>query len=128
MEATLKIPAGYDIAFNCFQEVPMLLILSVHPSGQQDLLTQHAIRFSPNTEARDFRDAFGNVCTRLVAPRGLMEIRNEFLIADSGLPDETDVQAGQWPVGDLPMRLSCTKCGSREVVTSRGNFAIESHE
>jgi hypothetical protein len=116
MEATLKIPAGYDIAFNCFQEVPMLLILNVHPSGQQDLLTQHAIRFSPNTEARDFRDAFGNVCTRLVAPRGLMEIRNEFLIADSGLPDETDVQAGQWPVGDLPMRLSCTKCGSREVV------------
>jgi hypothetical protein len=72
------------------------------PSGQQDLLTQHAIRFSPNTEARDFRDAFGNVCTRLVAPPGLMEIRNEFLIADSGLPDETDVQAEQWPVGDLP--------------------------
>ena len=61
MEATLKIRAGYDIAFNCFQEVPMLLMVSVHPSRQQDLLTQHAIRFSPNAEARDFRDAFGNV-------------------------------------------------------------------
>jgi len=47
MEATLKIRAGYDIAFNCFQEVPMLLMVSVHPSRQQDLLTQHAIRFSP---------------------------------------------------------------------------------
>jgi hypothetical protein len=35
MEATLKIRAGYDIAFNCFQEVPMLLMLSVHPSRQQ---------------------------------------------------------------------------------------------
>lgn len=98
----MKIRAGYDIAFHCFQEVPMLLMLSVHPSRQQDLLTQHAIRFSPNAEARDFRDAFGNVCTRLVAPPGLIEIRNEFLIADSGLPDETDVQAEQWPVGDLP--------------------------
>jgi hypothetical protein len=105
MEATLKIRAGYDIAFNCFQEVPMLLMLSVHPSRQQDLLTQHAIRFSPNAEARDFRDAFGNVCTRLVAPPGLMEIRNEFLIADSGLPDETDVHAEQWAT--CPMRLSC---------------------
>jgi len=28
---TLKILAGYDIAFNCSQDVPMLLMLSVHP-------------------------------------------------------------------------------------------------
>ena len=104
MEATLKIRAGYDIAFNCFQEVPMLLMLSVHPSRQQDLLTDHVIRFSPNVQARDFRDAFGNVCTRLVAPPGLIEIRNEFLIADSGLPDEINsrLNSGQWAT--CPMR------------------------
>jgi hypothetical protein len=47
-EATLKIRAGYDIAFNCVQEVPMLLLLSVHPSRQHDLLTEHVIRFSPD--------------------------------------------------------------------------------
>jgi len=115
----LKIRAGYDIAFNCFQEVPMLLMLSVHPSRQQDLLTQHAIRFSPNAEARDFRDAFGNVCTRLVAPPGLMEIRNEFVIADSGLPDETDVHAEQWPVGDLPDEALMYLLGSRYCDTQK---------
>jgi transglutaminase-like putative cysteine protease len=119
MEATLKIRAGYDIAFNCFQEVPMLLMLSVHPSRQQDLLTEHAIRFSPNAEARDFRDAFGNVCTRLVAPPGLMEIRNEFVIADSGLPDETDVHAEQWPVGDLPDEALMYLLGSRYCDTQK---------
>ena len=115
----MKIRAGYDIAFNCFQEVPMLLILSLHPSRQQDLLTQHAIRFSPNAEARDFRDAFGNVCTRLVAPPGLMEIRNEFVIADSGLPDETDVHAEQWPVGDLPDEALMYLLGSRYCDTQK---------
>jgi transglutaminase-like putative cysteine protease len=119
MEAALKIRAGYNIAFNCFQEVPMLLILSVHPSRHQDLLTQHAIRFSPNADARDFRDAFGNVCTRLVAPPGLMEIRNEFLIADSGLPDETDVEAEQWPVGDLPDEALMYLLGSRYCDTQK---------
>jgi hypothetical protein len=94
----LKIRAGYDIAFNCFEEVPTLLMLSVHPSRQQDLLTDHVIRFSPNVQARDFHDAFGNACTRLVAPPGLIEIRNEFLIADSGLPDEINIEAnsGRW--------------------------------
>jgi transglutaminase-like putative cysteine protease len=119
MEATLKIRAVYDIAFNCFQEVPMLLMLSVHPCRQQDLLTEHAIRFLPNAGARDFRDAFGNVCTRLVAPPGLMEIRNEFLIADSGLPDETDVQAEQWPVGDLPDEALMYLLGSRYCDTQK---------
>jgi transglutaminase-like putative cysteine protease len=119
MEATLKIRAGYDIAFNCFQTVPMLLMLSVHPTRQQDLLTEHAIRFSPNAEARDFRDAFGNVCTRLVAPPGLIEICNEFLIADSGLPDETNVQAEQWPVGDLPDEALTYLLGSRYCDTQK---------
>jgi transglutaminase-like putative cysteine protease len=119
MEATLKIRAGYDIAFKCFQKVPMLLMLSVHPSRQQDLLTEHAIRFSPNAEARDFRDAFGNVCTRVVAPPGLIEIRNEFLIADRGLPDEINVQAEQWPVGDLPDDALMYLLGSRYCDTQK---------
>jgi hypothetical protein len=48
------------------------------------------------------RDTFGNLCTRLVDPPGLFEIRNEFLIAISGLPDETNVQAEQWAVADPP--------------------------
>ena len=119
MEAILKIRAGYDIAFKCFQKVPMLLMLSVHPSRQQDLLNEHAIRFSPNAEARDFRDAFGNVCTRLVASPGLIEIRNEFLIADRGLPDETNVQAEQWPVGDLPDDALMYLLGSRYCDTQK---------
>jgi transglutaminase-like putative cysteine protease len=119
MEATLKIRAGYDIAFNCFQEVPMLLMLSIHPSRQQDLLTDHVIRFSPNVQARDFRDAFGNVCTRLVALPGLIELRNEFLIADSGLPDEINVQADQWSVGDLPDEALTYLLGSRYCDTQK---------
>jgi transglutaminase-like putative cysteine protease len=116
---TLKIRAGYDIAFNCLQEVPMLLILSIHPSRQQDLLTDHVIRFSPNVQARNFRDVFGNVCTRLVAPAGLLEIRNEFLVNDSGLPDEINVRAEQWPVGDLPDEAFTYLLGSRYCDTQK---------
>jgi hypothetical protein len=83
----LKIRAGYEIAFNCLQQVPMLLMLSVHPSRRSDLLSEDKIEFLPKVQARDFKDAFGNICSRLVAPPGLFEIRNEFVIADSGQPD-----------------------------------------
>jgi transglutaminase-like putative cysteine protease len=98
----VRIRAGYDIAFQCPQAVPMILMLSVHPSRQSDLLSDHAIRFSPGVNSRDYRDAFGNVCTRLVAPAGLLEIRNEFSIQDSGLPDEELPSAQQWEIETLP--------------------------
>jgi transglutaminase-like putative cysteine protease len=65
----------------------MLLMLSVHPSRRSDLLSDDRIEFSPKVRARDFKDAFGNICSRLVAPTGLLEVRNEFTIADSGEPD-----------------------------------------
>ena len=97
----------------------MLLTLSIHPSRQQDLLTDHKIRFSPSVQARHFRDAFGNVSTRLVAPPGLLEIRNEFIITDSGLPDATNPRAEQWPVGDLPDEALPYLLGSRYCDTQK---------
>jgi len=98
----VKIEAGYCIAFSCAQEVPLILMLSVHPSRQSDLLSEHKISFSPNVASRDYVDMFGNVCTRLVAPAGLLEVRNRFIIADSGQPDEVAPCAEQWDIDRLP--------------------------
>jgi hypothetical protein len=51
------IRAGYDIAFNCIQRVPMLLMLSVHPFRRSDLLSEDKIEFSPKVQTHDFKDA-----------------------------------------------------------------------
>jgi transglutaminase-like putative cysteine protease len=118
-DTALKIKAGYNIAFNCFQEVPMVLMLSVHPSRQRDLLTDHVIRVSPEIRTHDFSDVFGNVCTRLVAQPGLVEIRNEFLIEDSGRPDAVVFGAEQWPLGDLPDEALMYLLGSRYCDTQK---------
>src|SRR5258705_6240547 len=40
-EKPVQIRAGYDIAFQCFQETPMTLMLSVHPSRSKDLHQGH---------------------------------------------------------------------------------------
>ena len=39
--------AGYEIAYECPQPTPMLLMLSVHPSRQADLEAPHRIAFDP---------------------------------------------------------------------------------
>jgi transglutaminase-like putative cysteine protease len=107
------IRAGYDIAFHCQQETPMVLMLSVHPSRQGDLLSEHRIQLSNGLASRDYLDSFGNVCTRLVAPPGLLEVRNDFLIRDSGLPDEVAPQARQLAIPELPDDTLLFLMGSR---------------
>jgi len=113
------IRAGYDIAFQCQQPTPMVLMLSVHPSRQQDLLSEDRLRLSNGTIARDYLDSFGNICTRLMAPAGLLEVRNEFLVRDSGRPDEVNPGARQFGVEALPDDTLLYLMGSRYCDTQK---------
>ena len=49
-----------------------------------------------------YHDAFGNTCTRLVAPAGQVEISTDALVLDSGQPDAVDPAARQYEVAELP--------------------------
>ena len=115
----MEIRAGFDIAFQCFQETPMVLMLSIEPARVRDLLSEHRIGFSPNIPSHDYVDMFGNTCTRIVAPPGLIQIRNDFLIADSGRPDEVAPDARQLEVGDLPDEVLIYLLGSRYCDTEK---------
>jgi transglutaminase-like putative cysteine protease len=98
----MRIRAGYEISYNCPQPTSMLLMLSVRPERIPDLVTPQILRTEPPTAVRDFADGFGNICTRLVAPAGHITISADFVIADSGRPDEQAPDAAQAPVEDLP--------------------------
>jgi hypothetical protein len=115
----VEIRAGYDIAFQCFQDTPMILMLSIDPARVGDLLSEHSIQFSPNIPSRDYVDMFGNTCTRIMAPAGLIEMRNDFLIVDSGLTDEVAPEARQLEVGDLPDDVLVYLLGSRYCDTQK---------
>jgi transglutaminase-like putative cysteine protease len=115
----VQIRAGYDIAFQCFQQTPMVLMLSIEPARVKDLLSEHRIRLSPEVPSHDYVDMFGNTCTRIVAPPGLVEIRNDFVIAGSGLPDEVAPDARQFDVADLPDDVLIYLLGSRYCDTEK---------
>ena len=115
----MKIRAGYQIAFECYQEVPMILLLSVHSSRQDDLLSSHSIELSPSVPGRNGVDLFGNVWTRFVAPAGRIEICNDFLIQDHGMPDEVVHNARQWGINELPDDVLLFLYGSRYCDTQK---------
>lgn len=60
----MLIRAGYEIRFETHTPTAMLAMLSIHPSRNKDLKTQHRIAASPELPMYDYLDAFGNVCTR----------------------------------------------------------------
>jgi transglutaminase-like putative cysteine protease len=97
----------------------MVLLLTVHPSRQQDLLTPDRMRLAPGIANRHGVDPFGNIWTRLLARPGRLEIRNEFVIRDSGLPDEVIPGARQFDVDELPDDVLPFLYGSRYCDTQR---------
>lgn len=115
----MRIHAGFDISYECGQDTPMMLLISVHPSRAADLLTPGIITFTPPTAVRTYRDRFDNECTRILAPAGPMRISTRFDIRDSGLPDPVDWSAPQHPVEALPDEVLIFLLGSRYCETDR---------
>ncbi|MBC7801881.1 MAG: transglutaminase family protein [Gemmatimonadaceae bacterium] len=109
----MRIQVGFTIEYQCQQPVPMLLLLSIHPSREADLLTPQVIAFDPPVEARRYTDDFGNVCHRIVAPAGTLTISTAFEIQDSGAHDLVVPDAKQIEVDDLPSGTLVYLLGSR---------------
>ena len=115
----MEIRAGFDIAFDIPRPTPMILMLTIHPSRLADLLTDHRIAFTPRTISHDYKDIFGNICTRILAPPGEIQIKSDFVIADSGLPDAVNPQAAQLLVERLPDDVLAYLVGSRYCDTQK---------
>jgi transglutaminase-like putative cysteine protease len=113
------IRAGFDIAFELPQPTPMVLMLSIHPSRAKDVLTDPKMTVSPSVLLHNYRDTFGNQCTRVMAPAGLVEFSSSFDVRDSGLPDEVCLHARRHPVEELPDETLLYLMGSRYCDTQR---------
>ncbi len=115
----MQIRAGYEITYDCVGPTPMLLVLNVHPSREADLKSPDRLSFDPPIDSTQYRDVFGNTCQRILAPEGRLRITNEFLIEDSGEPDEQAQDAEQVPVELLPPETLVYLLGSRYCETDR---------
>ena len=98
----MLIRTGYTIRFEADTPVPMLALLNVRPERQADLRTAEVLETHPRVPMRQFRDSFGNVCTRLTVPPGGITLSADFVIEDSGAPDPVVPEAVQHPIDDLP--------------------------
>ena len=115
----MLIQGGYDIAFHTKAPTPMLLQVHLRPELRKRLKSPEKLRFDPPVPFRTYTDSFGNICTRLITPKGLLKISNRFVIRDSGKPDVMPVKARQAAVEDLPDEVMVYLLGSRYCDTDK---------
>src|SRR5438105_13792391 len=101
----MEIKVGFEISYAAAQPTPMVIMLSIHPSRFSDIVGTETIVADPNVPIGFYRDSFGNVCGRLVAPAGGVTLRGSALVRDSGLPDVVMPSAQQLPIDQLPDEL-----------------------
>lgn len=122
----MLIRLGYDIQFQIPLSVPIVALLNVHPSREQDLREPDQLRVEPDARVERYLDSFGNRCCRLVAPAPTVRLMNSTLIEDSGELDPQNPGARELPVEDLPAETLRFLLASRYCeVDLMSNIAVE---
>ncbi len=98
----MLIRLGYEIEIECAQPTPLVSLLEIHPERQADIQRQSIVATSPRVSNRVYRDLFGNVCRRFMAPQGNFKLTYDATVSDSGLPDPVNTLAKIIPVDKLP--------------------------
>src|SRR5262249_4160591 len=83
---SMQIRVGFEVVYEFAARTPVVLMLNVHPSRAGDMIESDQLRIAPALPVTRYLDAFGNVCTRLVAPAGELKSFTDATISDSGLP------------------------------------------
>src|SRR5277367_1970733 len=98
----MLIRLGYELTHEFPQATPMILNLNVHYSRSDDWVRADTIITEPAVPMAMYRDAFGNWCTRLVAPAGKFRVTADGLIKDTGVAEPSFPHASEHAIDSLP--------------------------
>ncbi|MGF6922976.1 transglutaminase-like domain-containing protein [Paraburkholderia sp. 40] len=109
----MKLRVGYELIYECAQPTPMMLMLNTHFSRVQDVLSADLLVVDPPVAITQYRDSFGNLCSRIVAPQGLISLSTTALLNISDQPETREPFDYQHAVETLPDECLVFLLGSR---------------
>jgi transglutaminase-like putative cysteine protease len=121
-EPAMQIRIGFDIAFECPQPTPMLMMLRVHPSLGERVIEHDYVASEPALAIDTYLDGFGNLASRTVLPAGHTRLWARGIVESDGEPDPVAPDARILPVQDLPEECLVYLLGSRYCETDHLGF------
>lgn len=110
---------GFDITITVPQATPLITLLDVHDSRRSDIKMEGPFVTRPEVPVKVYRDLFGNICRRMVIPKGTFRFTLDGTIRDSGAPDAVDESLAEVPIAGLPDDAFVYLLGSRYCETDR---------
>lgn len=109
----MLIRSEFDIQFELAHPTPTVALLHLHPSLEPkvrsgNVLTVERLQdagsggLSEMVPTTEYRDSFGNRCTRFLAPAGLLRLAYTSVLEMEPVLDPIETQARQAPVDQLP--------------------------
>jgi transglutaminase-like putative cysteine protease len=102
----------YDIQFHLPMPTPMVAVLHLHPSLEPLVRTGNKLKVEyiegetkANVAVSEYRDVFGNRCTRFTTPAGTIRLSGMSVVEMKELSDPINAYAQQAPVEDLPSEV-----------------------
>jgi transglutaminase-like putative cysteine protease len=93
---------GYELTFSCAQPSMMVCLLDAHPERSQQLCYEIPPTTTPAIPTTTYRDIYGNLVRRFIAPTGDLTVTSDAVVEDSGMPDFIEIDAPEVPVEQLP--------------------------
>ena len=109
----MKLRVGYELSYECPQPTPMLLMLNTHFAHAGHIIVPDLLVTDPPVPIRQYRDLFGNLCSRIVAPTGRLDLRTTALLNVSGVMEVRSDRDWADPVELLPDDVLMFLLGSR---------------
>jgi transglutaminase-like putative cysteine protease len=116
----MLIHIGYDLQITLTAPTPVMLLLDVHPSRTNDLISYSPLTL-PGVEISRSVDFYGNRMQRFLAPAGQLNLTASGVIKDPGTLDAIFPDAREVPVADLPDYCLHYLAGSRYCETDELN-------
>jgi transglutaminase-like putative cysteine protease len=101
---TARVRVGCDFSFAV--PAPISAVFQVEPQDEsRQRVLEHSLSFVPAGTHTAYQDTFGNRCSRLNVLPGSFEIHYEATVEVPRIPDDTDPDAPEMPIGEVPSEV-----------------------
>lgn len=120
----MKLKVACQLDYDSKENAPLILMLRPQNGSQQQLIEQNYL-LTPNIPISEYQDVYGNLCQRMVAPLGKLNIKT-CSIFEVQETLETNFEVGFVPVENLPNEVIIYTLPSRYCESDKlSNLAYE---
>ena len=108
----MLLKSEFEIYFQLASPAPMIAMLHLHPSveprvraGNHLAVDRVEAGVRQQVATTEYRDCFGNRCTRFVAPSGIVRLAGHAVVEAPAVTDPISTEAQQAPVENLPAEV-----------------------